>query len=922
MEKGNLDHEEDVVAAKNLMHLLTTMDHEFGHEVMGGESMMWNDNEEDCEYDVDYDEWDENGDDDDDMYSSDLNSTEEEELSSQTPTTTLPLLFKEKRSNGNNDSYGDNENNGGRTKNDEELNFRSLGIMFNVLQLSATEATKYRRIHPEKRGIGEYERNSVETKELGREVVGDYGTEQEEDEYADYDEYLGEEEHHFECVKNRLNTGCDPNSNYITIEPHSPPLNENNNMMLHDDVIDEKETSYFETKAPFGKKEPVDLYSSDSQDSVGIAFDNEMHQKEATAERSSRLSTSTNYETVFVDDVDASQTQLLQESTLASKHVSRRSSARFYSNSSNKSIRLVRETAINMSTRALLLVAFPHFFVYTTPRGIVDEMLQGKGDGAFYVRNSNSFTSKRVLCVMFGGIVLHYLLQRFDGKLDDVQVQGGVQLSKHSRVFLSLLDLISYYSAKRGILPCCLSITFVESLLLMNEKENGATSTQPDNPNHQKMDNDMEMELSPNKERSQKIMSLSSRFRATSETYRSELSANIISEPMTELTDNEQQKETFPRKALKAIATIIPRRFLASGARRVTRHVRRHCLSKYETEGRTINNFISCTQSSSSTDFQVLCKNVRQFMSGMRNFFIVQYGRKYHHWLEEGENDDDESVESIIEAILQDVVCSRLHSKLSSVGIFELKRNGHIGRYQQNLRLLSDCDPSDIGLNPKLLQLRWDNALEHLQLLHTLTTPIHKLQRILFFMDTIHNTLEEDHSVHGISQFSADDMLPLVIHLLLKTRIESFEVDASLMWALLEPQLMNGEAGYYCTTFTVAVDAIRTFDPQTIPRLRLPTVADMKGLLRVGIGTSLIDAVFKTISITNNSTAADVCEKICNKFNVSSPSNFCLYEVTPEGESLVDDKAHPFDIKNSWPTVRTEKDYVLEFREKSKEDTN
>eukprot|EP00056_Hartaetosiga_gracilis_P006615 m.98253 g.98253 ORF g.98253 m.98253 type:complete len:172 (+) comp12514_c0_seq5:333-848(+) len=97
-------------------------------------------------------------------------------------------------------------------------------------------------------------------------------------------------------------------------------------------------------------------------------------------------------------------------------------------------------------------------------------------------------------------------------------------------------------------------------------------------------------------------------------------------------------------------------------------------------------------------------------------------------------------------------------------------------------------------------------------------------------MDTIHNTLEEDHSVHGISQFSADDMLPLVIHLLLKTRIESFEVDASLMWALLEPQLMNGEAGYYCTTFTVAVDAIRTFDPQTIPRLRLPTVADMKGL--------------------------------------------------------------------------------------------
>eukprot|EP00055_Hartaetosiga_balthica_P013875 m.73085 g.73085 ORF g.73085 m.73085 type:complete len:203 (+) comp8411_c0_seq4:2404-3012(+) len=144
------------------------------------------------------------------------------------------------------------------------------------------------------------------------------------------------------------------------------------------------------------------------------------------------------------------------------------------------------------------------------------------------------------------------------------------------------------------------------------------------------------------------------------------------------------------------------------------------------------------------------------------------------------------------------------------------------------MRLLTNCEPSDIDLNPKLLSLCWDNALHELQMLHTMVTPIHKLQRILFFMDAIHTTLETQHNMHDISRISADDMLPLVIHLLVKTQIDSFEVDSELMWGLLEPNLMAGEAGYYCTTFTVAVNAIRTFDPQSIPRLRLPTVVDVQ----------------------------------------------------------------------------------------------
>ena len=223
------------------------------------------------------------------------------------------------------------------------------------------------------------------------------------------------------------------------------------------------------------------------------------------------------------------------------------------------------------------------------------------------------------------------------------------------------------------------------------------------------------------------------------------------------------------------------------------------------------------------------------------------------------------------------------------------------------------------------------------------------LQELLFFVDEVHEILEQSRDVHGMEAVGADDMLPLVVHILLTSvphtslhsllhaithtlshshshahslsltrsltlthtlthfpshnhtltlshshtltlshshtltltylliemrgccwqRIALFEAEAEYLWGLLDPALLNGEVcillelgslvrffserlhhkhvhaftaalagacttsqgGYYLTTLSSAIHVIKTFNPQTHPRLRAPSVDDMQGAL-------------------------------------------------------------------------------------------
>lgn len=57
----------------------------------------------------------------------------------------------------------------------------------------------------------------------------------------------------------------------------------------------------------------------------------------------------------------------------------------------------------------------------------------------------------------------------------------------------------------------------------------------------------------------------------------------------------------------------------------------------------------------------------------------------------------------------------------------------------------------------------------------------------------------------------ADDFLPLLVYIVAKCGFIGAEIEAEFMWCLLQPSLLNGEAGYYLTALSSATHVLKTF---------------------------------------------------------------------------------------------------------------
>lgn len=73
------------------------------------------------------------------------------------------------------------------------------------------------------------------------------------------------------------------------------------------------------------------------------------------------------------------------------------------------------------------------------------------------------------------------------------------------------------------------------------------------------------------------------------------------------------------------------------------------------------------------------------------------------------------------------------------------------------------------------------------------------------------------------------DFLPMLIYVLVQCGIVAAEIEADYMWGLIHPSLLNGEGGYYLTSLSSAVLALKNFknmqgslsDQQQVPELIL-----------------------------------------------------------------------------------------------------
>ncbi|KAL1138492.1 hypothetical protein AAG570_008555, partial [Ranatra chinensis] len=321
-----------------------------------------------------------------------------------------------------------------------------------------------------------------------------------------------------------------------------------------------------------------------------------------------------------------------------------------------------------------------------------------------------------------------------------------------------------------------------------------------------------------------------------------------------------------------------------------------------------IDNFIACTKDSRETRPQVVMRNMRQFMSGMKNYLVKHGEREFerHVERERGKLRANEflNLDAILEGVMHKLVVRPLKDHLFRLFVDEYKTSGAIQLLADNIEYARTKPLHDLGIRSKIIPPS-DEALEticsYLQRLQEVDSPLEKLENLLSCIASIFNSV----SKMGGVMLGADDFLPLFVWVLVQKGMISAEIEAEYMWGLLHPSLLSGEGGYYLTTLSSAVHVLKSFracSEETASGSSLNwgsgPLAEFRSVLKIVVPDEMNGSIItKTLPVRPNMTTRDVCKIIAHKVRITNPQDYGLFKLIDGEETLLTDGECPQDVK-------------------------
>ncbi|XP_060531788.1 protein sprint isoform X4 [Cylas formicarius] len=347
---------------------------------------------------------------------------------------------------------------------------------------------------------------------------------------------------------------------------------------------------------------------------------------------------------------------------------------------------------------------------------------------------------------------------------------------------------------------------------------------------------------------------------------------------------------------------------------------------KSTTFAQNVDNFIACTCESKETNPQVVMRNMRQFMNGMKNY-LVKHGEKGFYKEIERERNKLKSTEflnldSILEGVMHKLVVKPLRNHLQKLFLDHYTKTGAIKLLADNIQYASTRPIHELAIKAKLA-LPPENVLNKIsQYLHKLQqadSPLEKLEYLLAAIALIFNTVKSNHQIGSGRSFhlGADDFLPLFVWVLVKTNFVAAEIESEYMWGLLHPSLLSGEGGYYLTTLSSAVHVLKNFKEGCQENVN--SHVKNESVLKVVVPDELHGSILtKTLPARPHMTTKEVCKIIAHKARITNPQDYALYRLTDGEETILLDNECPqdfikegrhtmlaykrIDAKIAWPT--------------------
>ncbi|XP_076683210.1 src homology 2 domain-containing protein sprint isoform X6 [Andrena cerasifolii] len=343
---------------------------------------------------------------------------------------------------------------------------------------------------------------------------------------------------------------------------------------------------------------------------------------------------------------------------------------------------------------------------------------------------------------------------------------------------------------------------------------------------------------------------------------------------------------------------------------------------KTTTFSQNIENFIQCTKEGKEASPHVVMRNMRQFMSGMKNYLVKHGEREFEKEVEKErlklKPNEFLNLDAILEGVMMGLVVRPLREHVYRLFVEHYATTGSLQTLVESIQHAQGKHIQDLGVRPKIIppsEPSLERILKYIERLQKADSPLDKLENLLAAISAIFNSVKHANSGRHVT-LGADDLLPLLVWVLVRGKVVDAEVEAEYMWGLLHPSLLTGEGGYYLTTLSSAVHVLKTFKSSTgtMSTLNGCGTPDCSSVLRILVPDELHGSLnTRTLPVRPNMNTREICRILAHKIRCTNPQDYGLFKLVQGEETLLGDHECPqelshclfaykrIDAKIAWP---------------------
>ncbi|XP_060804261.1 protein sprint isoform X5 [Amyelois transitella] len=338
---------------------------------------------------------------------------------------------------------------------------------------------------------------------------------------------------------------------------------------------------------------------------------------------------------------------------------------------------------------------------------------------------------------------------------------------------------------------------------------------------------------------------------------------------------------------------------------------------KSTTFAQNIDNFIACTLDSKETCPQVTMRNMRQFMSGMKNYLVKHGEREFEKEVEKErlklKPTEFLNLDAILEGVMHRLVVrplrTRLYSQLASWHAADVRRlHAAIERAQHSTPLQFGVKESTKVPSTAVLAV----ISKHFLKMQEADSPLDKLENLLAAISVMFN------AIRGEQALGADDLLPVLAWTVARCRLVCAELEAELMAGLLPAAMLAGEGGYYLTALFSAVAVLKRLAPEPGPDSATPcrrgSLESRSGgvaVVRVALPDECRGSIRRVaLPCRPGARARDLCRALAHAAAITNPQDYALFALHDGQETMLNENDCPQEVMSE----KSGQNFILAYK--------